>query len=87
MIYISVGMAPYSVMVTGANRGIGLGIVKEFLKNTNIRHVIATARDPEHAHELKAIKDDRLHLIKLDVTGDDSIQHAYEENVSPYLKN
>ncbi|KAK5979400.1 C-factor domain protein [Trichostrongylus colubriformis] len=42
-------MSPYSVMVTGANRGIGLGLVKEFLKNKEIRHVIATARDPSKA--------------------------------------
>ncbi|KAK6021488.1 hypothetical protein OSTOST_12839, partial [Ostertagia ostertagi] len=36
-------MSPYSVMVTGANRGIGLGLVKELLKNKEIRHIIATA--------------------------------------------
>ncbi|EPB69509.1 hypothetical protein ANCCEY_11415, partial [Ancylostoma ceylanicum] len=42
-------MAPYSVLVTGANRGIGLGLVKEFLKNKDIQHVIATARDPSTA--------------------------------------
>ncbi|KIH59663.1 oxidoreductase, short chain dehydrogenase/reductase family protein [Ancylostoma duodenale] len=33
-------MAPYSVLVTGANRGIGLGLVKEFLKNKDIQHVM-----------------------------------------------
>ncbi|KAK6031483.1 oxidoreductase, short chain dehydrogenase/reductase family protein [Ostertagia ostertagi] len=37
-------------MVTGANRGIGLGLVKEFLKNKEISHVIATARDPDSAN-------------------------------------
>lgn len=42
-------MAPYSVLVTGANRGIGLGLVKEFLKNKDIQHVIATARKPTDA--------------------------------------
>ncbi|KAK5974973.1 hypothetical protein GCK32_022706, partial [Trichostrongylus colubriformis] len=42
-------MAPYSVMVTGANRGLGLGLVKEFLKNKEICQVIATARNPDNA--------------------------------------
>lgn len=42
-------MAPYSVMVTGANRGIGLGLVKELLKHKDIQIVIATARKPNDA--------------------------------------
>lgn len=42
-------MAPYSVLVTGANRGIGLALVKEFLKNKDIGIVIATTRNPEKA--------------------------------------
>ncbi|PIO52897.1 hypothetical protein TELCIR_25789, partial [Teladorsagia circumcincta] len=66
-------------MVTGANRGIGLGLVKEFLKNKEIRHVIATARDPNNAKELKEISDSRLSTIKLDVTCDESIRSAYKE--------
>ncbi|VDM55480.1 unnamed protein product [Angiostrongylus costaricensis] len=77
-------MAPYSVLVTGANRGIGLGLVKEFLKNKEIQHVIATAREPDsakavHRHnylELKRIGDKRLSVIKLDVTSDESIKDA-----------
>ncbi|KAK6043521.1 oxidoreductase, short chain dehydrogenase/reductase family protein [Cooperia oncophora] len=72
-------MAPHSVMVTGANRGIGYGLVKEFLKNKEIRHVIATARDPENATKLKEINDSRLSIVKLDVTCDDSIKKAYAE--------
>ncbi|PIO55948.1 hypothetical protein TELCIR_22661, partial [Teladorsagia circumcincta] len=66
-------------MVTGANRGIGLGLVKEFIKNKEIRHVIATARDPDNASQLKDIGDSRLSIVKLDVTCDDSIQNAYKE--------
>uniref|UniRef100_A0A0K0DME8 NAD(P)-binding protein n=1 Tax=Angiostrongylus cantonensis TaxID=6313 RepID=A0A0K0DME8_ANGCA len=68
-------MAPYSVLVTGANRGIGLGLVKEFLKNKEIQHVIATAREPDN--ELNGISDKRLSVVKLDVTSDESIRSAY----------
>ncbi|VDL66154.1 unnamed protein product, partial [Nippostrongylus brasiliensis] len=63
-------MAPYSILITGANRGIGLALVKEFLKNSGITHLIATARDPSGAKELNDIKDNRLKILKLDVTND-----------------
>nr|CDJ98143.1 Short-chain dehydrogenase reductase SDR domain containing protein [Haemonchus contortus] len=72
-------MAPYSVMVTGANRGLGLGLVKEFMKNKEIHKIIATARNPDDAKDLKQIQDNRIHLVKLDVTNDESIKNAHEE--------
>ncbi|KAL6741698.1 hypothetical protein Aduo_014927 [Ancylostoma duodenale] len=72
-------MAPYSVLVTGANRGIGLGLVKEFLKNKDIQHVIATARNPSTARELNAINDDRLTILKLELTCDESIKDLYNQ--------
>ncbi|EYC26377.1 hypothetical protein Y032_0010g1122 [Ancylostoma ceylanicum] len=56
-------MAPYSVLVTGANRGIGLGLVKEFLKNKDIQHVIATARDPSTAKVEKIVGDRGLTVL------------------------
>uniref|UniRef100_A0A0K0D1J0 NAD(P)-binding Rossmann-fold superfamily protein n=1 Tax=Angiostrongylus cantonensis TaxID=6313 RepID=A0A0K0D1J0_ANGCA len=40
---------PASVFITGANRGIGLGLVKEFLKVPSVTLVIAGARNPEGA--------------------------------------
>ncbi|RCN32582.1 hypothetical protein ANCCAN_21607 [Ancylostoma caninum] len=72
-------MTPYSVLVTGANRGIGFGLVKEFLKNKDIRHVIATARDPSAAKELSAINDNRLKIPKLELTNDESIKDLYNQ--------
>ncbi|CAO4379399.1 unnamed protein product [Caenorhabditis nigoni] len=66
-------MSPGSVVVTGANRGIGLGLVQQLVKDKNIRHIIATARDVEKATELNAIKDPRLHVLPLAVTCDKSI--------------
>ncbi|KAH1181371.1 hypothetical protein KIL84_005097 [Mauremys mutica] len=47
-----------SVLVTGANRGIGLGLVKQFLGKSNPPEwVFATCRDPEaeRVQELKTL--------------------------------
>lgn len=72
-------MSPRSVLVTGGNRGIGLGLVKELLKDKGIQHIIATARKPDEAKELKEVTDSRLHLVALEVDNDDSIGQAYSQ--------
>ena len=43
-----------TVLITGASRGIGLGLVRGFLRTANTR-VVATARRPEAAAELAAV--------------------------------
>ncbi|AJI52330.1 SDR family oxidoreductase [Francisella philomiragia] len=62
--------SPYkkTIIITGANRGIGLGFVKYYLaKNFN---VIATCRDPAKANDLKELSKKYQNLIieKLDVS-------------------
>ncbi|PAV87218.1 hypothetical protein WR25_18879 isoform B [Diploscapter pachys] len=69
-------MAPHSILITGANRGIGLALTKEFLKNKDIGVLIAGARDPVHADELNKITDKRLKVIELDINCDQSIDNA-----------
>jgi NAD(P)-dependent dehydrogenase (short-subunit alcohol dehydrogenase family) len=67
-------------LVTGANRGIGLEYVTQILKQENT-HVIATARTPDKADELKQLQDkhkDRLQLVKLDLADESSIKAAAE---------
>lgn len=61
------------VVVTGANRGIGLGLVRHLLEAGHT--VTATARAPEKATELAALDpgDDRLRIGQLDVTSPDSV--------------
>lgn len=43
-----------TVMITGANRGIGLGLTKAYLAKGY--EVIATARNPENANDLNALE-------------------------------
>lgn len=63
-----------TVLITGANRGLGLGFVKHYLKNGNT--VIATCREPENARDLSALSNqhpDTLSIIALNVSDDKSI--------------
>uniref|UniRef100_A0A1I7T749 C-factor n=1 Tax=Caenorhabditis tropicalis TaxID=1561998 RepID=A0A1I7T749_9PELO len=71
---------PKTMMITGANRGIGLGLVKHFLEYDGIELLIATCRNPERADELNLLRSDkRLHVIGLDVDNDDSIKKVFDE--------
>lgn len=38
-----------TALVTGANRGVGLGYVKVLLKRSDVRRVFAACRRPEEA--------------------------------------
>jgi NAD(P)-dependent dehydrogenase (short-subunit alcohol dehydrogenase family) len=57
-----------NVLVTGANRGLGLEYVRQLLARGD--HVIATARHPAQAHDLNRLAGEhpgRLHVFPLDV--------------------
>jgi len=58
-----------TIVVTGANRGIGLGIVQTLAKNKHFR-VIATARDTKKATELNAVAKSfpNVSVVELDVS-------------------
>ena len=64
--------APYSILVTGANRGLGLGLVKHLLtSHPRPQHVIATSRSVggEKSKELEelAAKETCLSVIQLSI--------------------
>lgn len=64
-------MAPTIVLITGANRGIGKGILELYLQKPN-HTVIAANRDPSHPTsnalaDLAKAKGTTLEIIKLDV--------------------
>lgn len=60
-----------NVLITGANRGIGLALVKEYLKRDVL--VFATCRNPQEASELQALASDKLCIIALDINDESSI--------------
>ncbi|WP_167855479.1 SDR family oxidoreductase [Hymenobacter fodinae] len=62
------------VLITGANRGLGLELTRQYLERGDT--VYAACRNPDAAAELKALGTTRLHLIQLDLTSEDSIAQA-----------
>ncbi|XP_066253434.1 C-signal isoform X2 [Euwallacea similis] len=59
-----------SILITGCNRGLGLGLVKQIVKATNQpQKVIATCRDVDKALDLCEIASQHknLHILQLDV--------------------
>lgn len=61
-----------TVVITGANRGIGLGLVQEFLAHNT--RVIAACRHPEKALALQELtKNKALEIIPLDVADETSV--------------
>ncbi|SNR40057.1 Short-chain dehydrogenase [Hymenobacter mucosus] len=65
------------VLITGANRGLGLELTRQYLERGNT--VFATSRQPQAAADLQALAAShpgKLHLIALDITSEASIGTA-----------
>jgi len=68
-----------TVLITGANRGIGLELTRQYLKKSS--RVIATSRTPDSSaslSELKQADPDSLQILPLEVTDDQSVQTLVE---------
>lgn len=62
-----------SVLITGCNRGIGLGLVRYILQNNYSENLIATCRNLSVAEELKdlSLKFKNLYILEHDLTNFD----------------
>ncbi|KAI0762941.1 NAD-P-binding protein [Fomes fomentarius] len=70
----------YVWFITGANRGIGLGLTKQLLESSAAATVIATTRN--HSTALTSLSEGhpkRLHVLHLDVIDPESIRTAAVE--------
>lgn len=66
-----------TILITGANRGIGLAIAQALLKGGHT--VLAGTREPDDSPELQALAGQyskTLHVLRLDVTSDASVRAA-----------
>jgi NAD(P)-dependent dehydrogenase (short-subunit alcohol dehydrogenase family) len=71
---VAAAQAAPTVLITGANRGIGYALASQYAQRGWI--VIATARDPRRAEELQALAraDADVSIEQLDVTSDRSVR-------------
>ncbi len=67
-----------SILITGANRGIGLEFVKQY--KAEATRIYACCRTPENAHELSNIAKDsgNIELLPLDVTNEQQITALHQ---------
>ena len=64
-----------TVIITGANRGIGLALTKVFLQSGQWE-ILACCRDPANAHELKRLakqSNEKIEIFPVDVTNEQSL--------------
>lgn len=67
-----------TVIITGANRGIGLGLTQRFLRSNY--HVIATCRNPDEAKELQTLcTNENLTVCALTVNDAESLSNFAQE--------
>ncbi|KAJ6124884.1 Short-chain dehydrogenase/reductase SDR [Penicillium samsonianum] len=83
-------MAPIIVLITGANRGLGLGLVKGFIAKPD-HIVIAAVRDPEHSTaqalaELSTGEGSRVIVVKYEASVEqsafDTVKEATDQGIS-----
>lgn len=71
-----------SVLITGGNRGIGLGLVKKLVQGTKFQpeFIFATCRDISKATELKSLADSNpnLHIITIDLKNVNDYSKVFE---------
>ena len=72
---MSFDIAGKTILVTGANRGIGRAIVETFLEH-GARKMIAAVRSPESAQPLIDAHGDRIEVTQMDLGDAKSIQAA-----------
>lgn len=68
-----------NVLVTGANRGIGLAVAREFVSLGHF--VIAGCRSPEAASDLKsleAVHPDGIAIVQIDIASDESVAASFD---------
>lgn len=66
------------ILISGANRGIGLEFVRQWLQRGDVR-VFATARRPQQAEALNALAGARLTVLPMDVGDPASVSAAVAE--------
>ncbi|WP_013321288.1 SDR family NAD(P)-dependent oxidoreductase [Gloeothece verrucosa] len=73
---------PINVLIIGASRGIGLGFVKQLLKNEEVEQIFATYRQETSADSLLSLKNEaesKLICLPLDITNEEEITEVVKQ--------
>ncbi|GAA5891970.1 hypothetical protein JCM6882_007424 [Rhodosporidiobolus microsporus] len=73
---------PFTYLITGASRSLGLAYVKRLLDQRPEAKIVAAARAPEKADALKQVADEnegRVFLLKLDLQDAEGCKNAAQE--------
>ena len=83
---MKIGLDMKQILITGANKGIGLATVKKLLESYSDTYVLLSSRDLTRGKQalenlLKGDPEfkDRIYLVQIDVEQDDSVNSAAEE--------
>lgn len=71
-----------SILITGCNRGLGLGLIKCFLQlSSPPQHIIATCRNVQQAEELNSLakQHSNLHILQIDLKDIDKYDQFAKE--------
>ncbi|XP_037937516.1 C-factor-like [Teleopsis dalmanni] len=78
-----------NVLITGCNRGLGLGLVQRFAELSNSpKNIFATCRNMEKAKELQDLraKHSNIHILEIDLQNFDSYKNLIK-HVGDVVKN
>ena len=70
-----------NVLIVGASQGIGLGFVRQMLRDNNYRKVYAACRYPQNANLLVSLLEEypeRLTIVPMDITSESQILTSLE---------
>lgn len=75
-------MSYANILITGANRGIGLELVRQYVAKASTRMLFATCRDESKATELRQVaanSDNKVKILELDVRDYDKYEKIVDQ--------
>ncbi|KAI9248893.1 hypothetical protein BDA99DRAFT_488716 [Phascolomyces articulosus] len=67
----------FSVLVTGSNRGIGFGLIRELASRSDVTNVFAGVRNPESFPDITEVPNkEKIQVVQLEISDKESVSSA-----------